>query len=207
VADALVAEGHTAEALALDITDRDAIFEVVQTLASRPEGLAGAFNNAARLEPAAALEDLPADEARGTMETNVLGQLWLLQAQLPVLAARGRGSVVFTGSVAGFLPLYALAPYAASKAALRSLVRSAAVESFGRGVRVNLLTPGPTHTPMGHAAFGGAAALDASMAGSPAGRGATVDEVANAALWLLSEQSGFVNGTELVVDGGYSLAP
>lgn len=207
LASALRAEGCQAEARPLDVTDRQAVVALVEELGSRAGGFAGAFNNAARLEPAQALPSMSPEEARATFETNVLGQLWLLQAQLPVLAAQQRGTVVFTGSVAQDIPLYDLAPYAASKAALRSLVRSAATQSFQYGVRVNLLVPGPTHTPMGHAAFGGPDALDDAMTASPARRGASTDEVADGALWLLSEQAAFVNGAELVVDGGYRLAP
>ncbi|MBX2803845.1 MAG: SDR family oxidoreductase [Myxococcales bacterium] len=205
LAESLVAEGLSAQARRLDITDRQAVFQLVEELALSPGGLAGAFNNAARLEPAADLPELSADEARATLDCNVLGQLWLLQAQIPMLASRGGGSIVLTGSIAADVPLYGLAPYAASKAALRSLVRSAAAGAFPQGVRVNLLAPGPTHTPMGHGGFGGSEALDEAMAASPAGRGATPDEVAQGALWLLSDQAAFVNGSELVVDGGYSL--
>ncbi|MEL6343036.1 MAG: SDR family oxidoreductase [Myxococcota bacterium] len=205
LAAALRSEGHRAEAYALDICDRDAVFALMEKLAKHPEGLAGAFNNAARLEPAALLAEMDPTQVRQTMETNVLGQIWCLQAQLPLLQQRRSGAIVLTGSIAEDAALPALAPYAASKAAVRSIVRSTARGAFEHGVRINLLSPGPTHTPMGHDAFGGAQALDAASANSSAGRGAQVEEAAAAALWLLSEQAGFINGAELVVDGGYSL--
>lgn len=198
-------EGLHAQARHLDITDQQAVRGLVGALADTRAGLSGALNCAARLEPAAAFPLMPGAQAQATWAANVQAQLWLMQAQISAMAARDGGVIVSVGSIAGSLALYSLAPYAASKAALRSLVRSAAAGAFPQGVRVNLLSPGPTHTEMGHDAYSSAEALDAAMAASPAGRGATPEEVAQAAVWLLSEQARFVNGAELVVDGGHSL--
>lgn len=197
-------EGLWAQARALDITDAASVHALISELSSTSEGLSGALNNAARLESAAPLTEMDPAQAQATWDTNIHAQLTLLQAEIRAMAGRG-GSIVSVGSIAGQLSLYNLAPYAASKAALRSLVRSAAAGAFPQGVRVNLLSPGPTHTEMGHDAYGSDRNLDAAMAASPAGRGALPEEIAQAALWLLSEQAGFVNGAELVVDGGHSL--
>jgi NAD(P)-dependent dehydrogenase (short-subunit alcohol dehydrogenase family) len=130
--------------------------------------------------------------------------LFTVQKALPLL--NDGASVILTGSTAATTGAEAFGVYAASKAAVRSFARTWANELKGRAIRVNTLVPGPIDTPAitGLAADEEQAAqLRGSLAGSvPLGRMGRPDEAASAALFLASDQSSFITGAELFVDGG-----
>ncbi|RKH94284.1 glucose 1-dehydrogenase [Corallococcus sp. AB038B] len=139
-----------------------------------------------------------------TFSVNVKGTLFSVQKALPLL--KDGGSVILTGSTAGSDGSAAFSVYAATKAAVRSFARTWATDLKGRRIRVNTLSPGPIDTP-------GLNGLAADAAGAkqikeyltsliPLGRMGQPDEVAKAALFLASDDSSFVNGAELFVDGG-----
>ena len=139
-----------------------------------------------------------------TFNVNVKGTLFTVQKALPLL--KDGGSVILTGSTAGSDGSAAFSVYAATKAAVRSFARTWATDLKGRRIRVNTLSPGPIDTP-------GLSGLAADAAGAkqikdyltsliPLGRMGQPDEVAKAALFLASDDSSFVNGAELFVDGG-----
>ena len=138
------------------------------------------------------------------MSTNLKGPFFLVQALLPLLA--NPSSVILCGSVSAHIGLPQSSAYAASKAGLLSLARTLSGELVGRGIRVNGLSPGPTETP----ALGKLGlppqeenALRGQIKGLvPIGRLGTPWELAKAAVFLASDESSFVVGTELQVDGG-----
>jgi NAD(P)-dependent dehydrogenase (short-subunit alcohol dehydrogenase family) len=140
-----------------------------------------------------------------TFGRNVKGVLFTVQKALPLLAAGA--SVILVGSTAGSSGFPAFSVYAASKAAVRSFARGWIVDLKGRHIRVNTLSPGSTRTP-GLVALAGRdtvqqqAMLDEMAAQIPLGRVADADEIAKAAVFLASDDSSFVNGIELFVDGG-----
>jgi NAD(P)-dependent dehydrogenase (short-subunit alcohol dehydrogenase family) len=127
-----------------------------------------------------------------------------VQKALPLLNAGA--SIVLTGSTSASNGTPAFSVYAASKAAIRSFGRTWAAELADRGIRVNTLIPGPTGTPGLVALAPDAATAEAMLKGMagdiPLGRVAHPDEIANAALFLASDQSSFMTGGEIVVDGG-----
>ncbi|MEU3984516.1 SDR family oxidoreductase [Streptomyces sp. NPDC026672] len=129
---------------------------------------------------------------------NVRGTLLTVQHALPLMAAGG--SVVINGSAGAVKGVPGSTVYAASKAALRSFVRTWTAELAGRGIRVNLLSPGPIDTATFDAIPVDIRDQVASMV--PAGRFGTSEEIATAVLFLASDDSSFVHGTELAVDGG-----
>jgi len=130
--------------------------------------------------------------------TNVRGALFTVQKSLPLL--NDGGSIILTGSVAGSKGTPAFAIYGATKAAIRNFVRAWAVELKDRRIRSNVLSPGPTETP----AIGQqpADAMARLLSTIPMGRMGKADEIAKAALFLASDDSSFVTGIELFVDGG-----
>lgn len=138
-----------------------------------------------------------------TFATNVKGTVFTVQGALPLL--RPGASVILTGSTAGATGGAAFSIYGATKAAIRNLARSWALDLRGRDIRVNVLSPGPTRTP-GLEGLAPAAETEALMetlaADVPLGRVAHPDEIAAAALFLASDASSFVHGAELFADGG-----
>lgn len=140
-----------------------------------------------------------------TFARNVKGTLFTVQAALPLL---GKGSsVILTGSTAASGGTEAFSVYAASKAAVRAFARNWILDLKGREIRVNTLSPGPTKTPglvelVGTDVDQQQGLLDHFASLIPMGRVGDPDEIAKAAVFLASEDSSFVNGIELFVDGG-----
>jgi NAD(P)-dependent dehydrogenase (short-subunit alcohol dehydrogenase family) len=150
------------------------------------------------------LEQVDEEHFDQIFATNVKGLLFTVQKALPLL--NDGASVILTGSTSASVGNEAFGVYGASKAAVRSFARTWANELSRRRIRVNTLTPGPTDTPgiTGLAADADQAEqLRGSLAATvPLGRMGSPDEIASAALFLAGDQSSFVTGTELFVDGG-----
>jgi NAD(P)-dependent dehydrogenase (short-subunit alcohol dehydrogenase family) len=133
-----------------------------------------------------------------TFDINVKGLLFTVQKALPLL--NDGASIILTGSAAASKGTLAFGVYAASKAAIRSFVRTWTVELKDRRIRSNVLSPGPISTPQAAAQSPDVIARIVSTV--PMGRMGESDEVAKAALFLASDDSSFVTGIELFVDGG-----
>jgi NAD(P)-dependent dehydrogenase (short-subunit alcohol dehydrogenase family) len=194
-------------ALPIDIADPDAATHAVARTVDRFGRLDAAFNNAGVEQRDAAMhpiETYPLDDFDRVIGVNLRAQLTMLQAQLP--AMQQGGAIVFTASVMGLFGQPGMAAYVASKHGLVGLVKVAALEAARSAVRVNAIAPGAVRTPMlTERAFpanpGNAEAVALTH---PIGRIAEPEEIAEAALWLLSPRASFVTGTILAVDGGYS---
>ena len=138
------------------------------------------------------------------MATNLKGPFFLIQSLLPLLGHHA--SVVLCGSTSAHIGLPQSSAYAASKAGLLALARTLSAELVAKGIRVNVLSPGPTETPalgkLGLSAEAQALIQDDIRKLVPIGRMGTPWELAMAAVYLASDESRFVVGTELLVDGG-----
>ena len=202
--DAAVAEvGHDARGVQGDVVrlaDLDELYKVVRDEAGRIDVL---FANAGggELVP---LSDITEEHFDRTFATNVKGTLFTVQKALPLL--RDGASVILTGSANGNKGGASFSVYSASKAAIRNFARSWIQDLAPRRIRVNVLVPGATSTPGLHGLFPTEEVNRAVVAmmekAAPAGRLGNPDEIANAALFLASDDSSFVNGSELFVDGG-----
>jgi NAD(P)-dependent dehydrogenase (short-subunit alcohol dehydrogenase family) len=134
-----------------------------------------------------------------TFNTNVKGLLFATQKALPLLA--DGASVIFTGSIASSMGIPNMSVYSATKAAVRSFARSWIVDLKGRGIRINVLSPGHIATP----GLDGLLTTDKQnglIANIPLGRLGTADDMGKAAVFLASDDSAYVNGIELFADGG-----
>ena len=200
---AVAAIGGDAVGIRSDITVDADLDRVYAAITEAGRGLDVLFANAGGGE-FGVLGELTTAHVTDTFARNVVGTVFTVQKALPLLNAGA--SIVLTGSTSALNGTPAFSVYAASKAALRSLGRTWAAELAGRGIRVNTLVPGTTETPglvgLMPTAEAGAQLLDTMAAGIPLQRVAQPAEIANAALFLASDQSSFMTGGELVVDGG-----
>ena len=195
--------GHGARGVQGDVAslaDLDRLYRVVREDAGRIDVL---FANAGGGE-FMPLSDVTEEHYDRTFATNVKGTLFTVQKALPLL--RDGSSVILTGSTAGNKGGPSFSVYSASKAAIRNFARSWILDLAPRRIRVNVLAPGPTSTPglhgLTHTEEQNQAFVAAMEAAIPLGRMGSPDEIANAALFLASDESSFVNGSELFADGG-----
>ncbi|MFE1934274.1 SDR family NAD(P)-dependent oxidoreductase [Streptomyces sp. NPDC059474] len=191
-----------ATAVAGDISNLADLDRLYDTVRARGRGLDVLFANAAAAS-FATLEQITEEHFDQTFDVNVRGTVFTVQKALPLLNAGA--SVILNSSVRADDGVAAFGTYAASKAALRSFARTWANELKDRNIRVNVVSPGTIDTP---GLDGVAATADAPVtkaqfaAGVPLGRIGRADEVANAVAFLASEQSSFILGANLYVDGG-----
>lgn len=176
------------------LADLDRLYESVNATGRRIDIV---FANAGIAE-FAALGDITEAHFDKLFSTNVKGVLFTVQKALPLL--NDGGSIILTGSIASAKGTPAFWVYGATKAAIRNFVRGWTVELKDRRIRSNVLSPGPIDTPIiGQQPQDAIAKILSTI---PMGRMGEADEVAKAALFLASEDSSFVTGIELFVDGG-----
>jgi len=202
VAAECAALGAAATFFPADVTQPDAGRAMVEAAVQRWGRLDIAFINAGYQEPRAPLADQTDAIFETVMATNLHAVFHAMRAELAVMLRQGGGAIVNNASVSGVRnPNPGLALYAASKAAVVSLTRSAAMEYGPHGIRINAVSPGRVETPM----MLGSNIADMAVvaAGLPARRLGRPEEVAEAVAWLVSDQAGFVIGHNLCVDGGF----
>jgi NAD(P)-dependent dehydrogenase (short-subunit alcohol dehydrogenase family) len=180
-----------------DLADIDALYATVAERAGRIDVLVAN----AGIGIAATLGEITEEQFDAMFTTNVKGSLFTVQKALPLLAPGA--SIILTGSTAASRPEAFLPVYGATKAAIRNLVRGFAHGAGARQYRINVLSPGGTRT-QGLLDLVPADALSAAQAAVPLGRLAEPEEIAAAAVFLASDASSYVNGSELAVDGGYA---
>jgi NAD(P)-dependent dehydrogenase (short-subunit alcohol dehydrogenase family) len=191
--------------LAGDVKDEDYANALVDLAIKEFGGLEGAFNNAGIVGEMEPVPDMGIGNWNDVISVNLTSAFLAAKAQIPVMKKRGHGSIVFTSSFVGFSNggMPGMGAYAASKAGLIGLVQSLASDHAADGVRINALLPGGTITPSG--GEGNPAALDFIANLHPMKRMANAKEIAQAALFLLSDRSTFMTGSPMIVDGGMSV--
>lgn len=201
VAAEIEAAGAEALFVPVDVSNAFEVETMVPAVLERFGRLDIAFNNAGYQEPRALLADQPAETYDMVFDTNVRAVFLAMQAEIQAMLPAG-GVIVNNASVSGVRnPNPGLALYCASKAAVISMTRSAAMEYADQGIRINAVSPGRVSTPMMLASK--IADMKAVAAGLPLKRMGEPEEVAAAVLWLASDASSFVVGHNLSVDGGF----
>jgi 3-oxoacyl-[acyl-carrier protein] reductase len=188
--------------VAADLSAADAPRHLVEEVADRvgvPDVVVG---NAARLRPAL-LHRIRADDWASTLQLNLTAPMNLAAAVLPHMVAAGFGRIVFVTSVSALRGRPYQGAYASSKAALLGLMKTISHECARYGVTANAVAPGYVESPMSRQ--GGAAARDAIIEQTPAGRAGTPEEVAAAIGFLCSRRASYITGQVIAVDGGSSM--
>jgi NAD(P)-dependent dehydrogenase (short-subunit alcohol dehydrogenase family) len=194
--------GAQALAVRTDVTQEDDVARLVRTTVERYGRLDIALNNAGFQERRAPIEQQGASVYDDVFDANVRSVFLCLRHQLPVMFAHGEGRIVINASVSGIRnPNPGLSLYSASKAAVISLMRSAAMEAAPRGVRINAIAPGRVVTDM--MLRSGVGDMSSVAASLPLRRMGTPEDVAEAVVWLLSGDSSYVVGHVLAADGGF----
>jgi NAD(P)-dependent dehydrogenase (short-subunit alcohol dehydrogenase family) len=200
----VAAIGPTATGVPADSTrlaDLDRLYELVAARHGRIDVL---YANAGggSMAPLGAITEEHFDDA---FDRNVKGLTFTVQGALPLLAKGA--SVILTGSTAGVVGTPAFSIYSATKAAVRNLARSWILDVKDRGIRINVVSPGPIRTPglvelAGNDPTAQQGLLDYMASLVPLGRVGEPEEIAKAVVFLASDDASFVNGSELFVDGG-----
>ena len=205
VVDRIKAAGGDASFIRPDVTSEDDIKALVDHAVATYGRLDAAFNNAGvegRLGPTTEQTD---ENYNFVMDTNVKGVFLSMKYEIPAMLKNGGGAIVNNSSVAGLIGFPGIGIYAASKHAVMGLTKSAALEYATAGVRVNSVNPGVIDTSMAERLATGIEADQAFLDSlHPIGRTGKAEEVAAAVLWLCSDESSFVTGTSLAVDGAYT---
>jgi NAD(P)-dependent dehydrogenase (short-subunit alcohol dehydrogenase family) len=180
------------------LDDLDRLYEVVRKAKGRVDVV---FANAAVVDPVP-LAESTAETFDKHFALNARGAYFTVQKALPLLA--DNASIILSGSAAWQMGIPGYGAYSATKAALVSFVRTWTAELAGRGIRANVISPGPTDTPMLQVGSKGTpdGTPEYFRKMIPMGRLGTPDDIASAAVFLASGESGFITGIDLPVDGG-----
>ncbi len=200
VAEGIRAEGGKALAVPTDVGDPASVEQLVQQAERTFGHLDAAFNNATDGPMPAPLAELDPEGFDRAIRTNIRGTFLGMKYEIPAMLRAGGGAIVNMASLAGLQGVANLAGYAAGKAGIIALTKVAALDYADQGIRVNVVAPGPILTH--HLEAAGEEAQRLAGLSTPMRRVGRPDEVAATVVWLCSDQSSFVTGATLPIDGG-----
>ena len=200
----IVARGDVASAVAVDVTDPVQVEAMVAATLERHGGLHILFSNAGVLIPGR-VHDMPLEIWQKHLDVNMTGSFLCAKYAVPAIKGSGGGSILLTGSTASLVAEQNDVAYVASKGGVLMLARALALDYARDGIRVNCLCPGwidtPFNDPLIESAEEHAQPVDTFI---PAGRQGVPDEVAEAALFLVSDEASYISGHAMLVDGAFT---
>ncbi|MEM7442816.1 MAG: SDR family oxidoreductase [Pseudomonadota bacterium] len=194
-------EGHTAHEMPFDVTDQNAVTSAIQKIENEI-GPIGVLVNNTGMQFRTPLEDFPADKWHALMRTNVDSVFFVGQSVARFMIERGEGKIINICSVQSELGRTGIAPYTATKGAIKMLTKGMCTDWAKHGLQINAIGPGYFKTPLNQALVDDPNFTEWLENRTPAGRWGDVEELVGAAVFLSSKASSFVNGHVLYVDGG-----
>ncbi|WP_438752332.1 SDR family oxidoreductase [Pararhizobium sp. O133] len=193
--------GYTAHAAVFDVTDRQSVADGVARIEAEIGAIDILVNNAG-MQFRTPLEDFPAEKWELLLTTNISSVFYVGQAVARHMITRGQGKIINIASVQSELARPGIAPYTATKGAVKNLTRGMCADWAKHGLQINAIAPGYFKTPLNQALVDSAEFSGWLEKRTPAGRWGNVDELVGSAVFLAGKASSFVNGHTLYVDGG-----
>ncbi|AKA01286.1 2-hydroxycyclohexanecarboxyl-CoA dehydrogenase [Streptomyces noursei ZPM] len=201
-AEAITAAGGRTIAVPVDIADEGSVHSAIRTTVTAFGQLDLAVNNAGVASSGRELTEMTAPEWERVLRINLTGTFFCVKHEIPELRRAGGGAIVNIASGGGLYAIPRSPAYVAGKHGVIGLTKAAAVDYASDGIRVNALAPGMTRTAKLEQVAEGTGMIAQHEALTPLGRLATPDEIADAAIWLCSDESAYITGTTLSADGG-----
>jgi NAD(P)-dependent dehydrogenase (short-subunit alcohol dehydrogenase family) len=199
-------QGGSCLVVETDITDETSVKALFAEALAGQDRLDIAINGAGVFR-GGTIDEIELDSFNQILATNTIGTWLCMKHEIQAMKRQGGGVIVnIASNIGAHLIRPGTGAYAASKAAVSVLTRTAALEVIGNGIRINSISPGPVDTSMSYRSGEDKAARDARVASvNPSRRVAKLDEISSTVLWLCSDGAGYVIGQDLVVDGGASI--
>lgn len=202
----LIAEGYQAVAYACDVSEVNAVREMMEWTVAKYGRLDAALNNAGIQTPQRPMAEITDEEFDRTVAVDLKGVWNCMRYEILQMQKQGGGAIVNTSSQGGVTGFPGQAAYIACKHAVIGLTRTAAIDYAAQNIRINAVCPGVILTPMAQELMSRNPALEKELIRDiPAGRLGKPEEIANAVLWLCSPLASFVDGHALLVDGAFSI--
>lgn len=195
----IIGKDGKGEFVKLDVTDEDNVKKAIERIIEKYGRLDLAVNNAGIAQIPEALVNTNSNDFQKLLQTNVMGVFYSMKYELQHMIKSGSGSIVNISSICGIKSTAGSGAYNATKFAVEALTKSTALEVAEHKIRINSVAPGPTHSEITDA-MPDKHDLIANMI--PLKRMGNAEDIANGILWLLSDETSFVTGTTLVMDGG-----
>lgn len=204
--DEIRSAGFEATAVVADVNVEQSVIDLVEKTISTYGRIDVAFNNAGTEGEFTPFVDQSNEIYDTIFNANVRGLFWSMKHEAKAMLDQGGGTIINNASMGGVIGFGNAALYIASKHAVLGLTKTASIELFKQGVRVNAICPGIIDTPFQDRVWPSAEAKNAFAASTIAGRAGSASEMATVVAFLASEDAAFVSGHGLLADGGYSIA-